>query len=96
MSEVVDVTCPCCRTQMRVDSESGAVLSEKRPRMSRSFEEALAAEKQKEDAFGTMFKKAVSNVENEKDILDKKLKEAMKKAREEKDKPLPLRPIDLD
>ena len=96
MSDVLDVTCPCCGNQLRVDAETGAVLSEKRPRLSKSFEEALAAEKKKEEAFGSVFKKAVSNVEGEKDILEKKLREAMKKAKEEKDKPLPLRPIDLD
>ena len=96
MSDILDIVCPCCGNALRVDPQTGAILSEKRPRHSKSFEEAVAAEKQRENILGSVFKKAVSNVENEKEILEKKLREAMKKAKEEKDKPLPLRPFDLD
>ncbi len=96
MSDVVEVTCPCCGTELKVDAETGAILLEKRPKRSKSFEEALAVEKQKEQQADSLFKKAVATVGSEKEILEKKLREAIKKAEEEKDKPLPPRPIDLD
>jgi uncharacterized Zn finger protein (UPF0148 family) len=96
MSDVVEVTCPCCGTELKVDAETGAVLLEKRPKRSKSFEEALAVEKQKEQQADSLFKKAVATVGSEKEILEKKLREAIKKAEEEKDKPLPPRPFDLD
>lgn len=94
---IVETTCTCCGTWLKVDVATGAVLAEKRPRQPmKTFEDALAAEKQRSGNIDSAFRKAFTHVEHEKDILEKKLQEAMKKAREEKDKPLPPRPIDLD
>src|SRR3989442_15651010 len=96
MSNTLEICCPCCGTEMKVDPATGAILSEKRPKRSKSFEDAVAAEKEREGALGSAFKKAFTSVEHEKEILEKKLQEAMKKAKEEKDKPLPPRPFHPD
>ena len=58
MADTLDVTCPCCGTQMTLDASTGAVLSEKRPRRSKSFEDALVAEREREHTLGSAFKKA--------------------------------------
>ena len=93
----IEVTCPCCGTWLKVDISTSAVLLEKRPKAPlRSFEDAVAAEKERGRDRDSAFKKAFSTIETEKEILEKKLREAMKKAKQEKDMPPPPRPFDLD
>ena len=44
MSDRVQVECPCCATRLVVDSASGEILAEERPKMNanKTFEDAIS------------------------------------------------------
>ncbi len=96
MSATIDVLCPCCGNKMRVDAESGEVLSEERPQLkpTKTFEQAMSdvntGAQKREDAFS----KAADRTRNLQDLLDKKFEEARKKAKDEKGPPPSI--FDLD
>ena len=60
MADRVELTCPCCGTQLVADADTGEILSEVRPRRpGASFEEAVSevrgGAKRREDAFSKAF-----------------------------------------
>ncbi len=94
MADGIQVVCPCCQTKLTVDAASGEILSEERPRRTKSFEEALSelrsSSRKREDAFA----KAFERTRRLDEILEKKFKEAQKKT--EGDTAPPVNPLDLD
>jgi hypothetical protein len=98
-SPPVDVECPCCHSTMRVDPQTGAILSYTEKEKPRTFEDFSDAVKsfqgeaaRREDAF----QKSLSDHKNQKDVLAKKFDELFKKAKEEPDAPPPKRAFDFD
>jgi len=97
MKEKVDVTCTCCSTVLTVDTETGEVLAEERPKVDheKTFESALGqvkgGAKKREDAFS----KAFDKTQRLDDLLSKKFEEARKKAAKEPGKK-PRGPFDMD
>ena len=94
----MQVTCPCCKAKLTVDSIHGVVLShEAPPRSGPNVDLTDAAgilaeqNRQREDKFRDSW----NQEQNKEDILAKKFEEAMKKA---KDAPAgkPIRDFDLD
>jgi hypothetical protein len=96
MADRVDVVCPCCRTKLTVETETGEILAEERPKqdMKKTFEDAVSkvrgGAKRREDAFS----KAYDKTKKLDDLLEKKFEEAAKKAK--KDKSKPRTPFDFD
>lgn len=95
MADRVDLTCPCCGTQLVADTDTGEILSEVRPRRpGASFEEAVSevrgGAKRREDAFS----KAFDRTRKLDELLDKKFEEAKKKTAD--DGKRPVNPLDLD
>jgi hypothetical protein len=96
MAEPLNVECPCCGTKLTLDSKTGDVLAEERPKMdpTKSFEQAMnevrTGGQRREDAFT----KAADRTRRLEDLLDKKFEEARKKAADDK---TPFRnPLDMD
>jgi len=99
MSDRVDVVCPCCSTRLVVDTATGEILAEERPKRDAeaTFESALHSVRsgagRREDAFS----KAVTRTRNLDDLLNKKFEEARKKAAKDgKETDGPRNPLDLD
>lgn len=95
MSERIEISCPCCQTRLVIDTASGEILSEERPKAGgKSFESALAevqgGSKKREQAFS----KAFDRTRNLDDLLQKKFEEAKKKTSD--DGAPPVNPLDLD
>ena len=94
MSDRVDLTCPCCGTRLVADAATGEILSEERPKSSKTFDDAVsevrAGSKRREDAFS----KAFDRTRRLDDLLEKKFEEARKKT--EDDGTRPVNPLDLD
>ena len=95
MADRVETTCPCCQTRLVVDTESGEILAEQRPKAGgKSFESALQEVRggaaQREEAFSKAFDRT-KNLDN---LLDKKFEEARKKAKDDGSRP--VNPLDLD
>ena len=71
MSDRVDLTCPCCGTHLVADVATGEILSEDRPKSSKTFDDAVgevrSGSKRREDAFS----KAFDRTRNLDDLLEK-------------------------
>ena len=96
MSDRIETVCPCCSTKLVVDTKSGEVLSEERPKHdhSQSFDDAMTQVKGGEARRKQAFDKAFDRTQHLDDVLQKKFEEAKKKAA--KDKSKPIKPFDLD
>jgi hypothetical protein len=96
MSDHVEVKCPCCATELVVDSASGEILSETRPEPDHeaTFDSAMDKVQSGEQRRHDAFTKAFDRTKNLDDLLSKKFDEAKKKA--EKDTSKPKNPLDWD
>jgi hypothetical protein len=96
MSDRVETICPCCSTKLVVDTDSGEILSEERPKADhlKSFDDAMTQVQGSEARRKDAFDKAFDRTQHLDDVLQKKFEEAQKKAA--KDKSKPIKPFDLD
>lgn len=84
---------------MRVDPETGAVLSHKEKEKPKTFEDFSAAVKNFQGEAGRReqaFQKSLNEHKTQKDTLAKKFDELFKQAKENPDEPPPKRAFDLD
>ena len=97
LTSELEVTCPCCRASLVVDTNLGRVLSHREPERSDKpeLDEAariLAAAAARRDA---LFEQSVEAEKGRGDALDRRFEEALRQAKQE---PItrPLRDFDLD
>ena len=95
MADPLKVTCPCCKTLLGVDRETGDVLTEERPKNPTSFEDALGVVQSGETRRDKAFNDAFERTRRLDDVLEKKFEEARKKAAKDKSEK-PFNPMDLD
>lgn len=93
----LEVTCPCCRTSLIIDTNLGRVVSHREPERGDKpeLDEAariLAAEAARRDA---LFEQSVEAEKGRGDALDRRFEEALRQAKQE---PItrPARDFDLD
>ena len=93
----LEVTCPCCRTSLVVDTNLGRVVSHREPERGDKpeLDEAariLAAEDARREA---LFEQSVEAEKGRGDALDRRFEEALRQAKQE---PVtrPARDFDLD
>ncbi len=92
----LEFVCPCCRTQLLVDTATGVVLREDRPKKpQKSFENALKEEKARQEAGDDLFGKALASERDRGALLDRKFDKALEKAAEDPDEK-PKHPLDWD
>lgn len=97
LSSELDLTCPCCRSSLVVDTNLGRVVSHREPERSDKPEltesaRILAAEASRRDA---LFEQSVEAEKGRGDALDRRFEEALRQAKQE---PItrPARDFDLD
>ncbi len=96
--KIFEVGCPDCGAMLRIDGETGLLVSHTsapRKRMFEDLETAAKAMRDQEERKESIFRQSVDAEKNKADLLEKKFAEAMRKA---KDTPegKPLREFDLD
>lgn len=96
---LIELKCPCCDAELKIDPETRAVITFKAPEKPRTIEdiesglERLKGEAgRREEAFQKSF--AAEKISSQ--VLSKKFDELLKKAKEEPIGPPPKRDIDLD
>jgi hypothetical protein len=97
--ELLEVTCPCCHSTLKIDAELGAVISHVEP-VKKPLIEDLAAEVEKlkgaagrrEDAF----QKSFAAEKNQGQLLNRKFDELLKQAKEDPEFGKKPRDIDFD
>uniref|UniRef100_E6QHS0 2-nitropropane dioxygenase n=1 Tax=mine drainage metagenome TaxID=410659 RepID=E6QHS0_9ZZZZ len=95
---VVESVCPDCGAALRIDAETGAVLSHTPAPRKRTFEDletAARAMREQDDRKESIFRQSIEAEKNKGDLLEKRFAEALRKA---KDAPAgkPFREFDLD
>lgn len=96
---LIDVACPCCQTQLRVDPATGAVISTKEPEKApviEDLQEAVTRLKGESARRDEAFRKSVEQHRSQADILSKKFDELLKQAKESPEDAPPKRAFDLD
>ena len=80
-----EVICPCCHSKVFVDHKTGIVISHEKPVTSttKTFEQAVAANKRRKTEAEGVFAQAVREHENKDEILEKKFQAAFRKADKE-------------
>ena len=97
-NDVIEVACPCCHASLRVDRETGVVLSQKMPEKPPAIEDlGVAARALKGEAARReeMFQKSFAEQKTRQSVLDKKFDELLKQAKASPDTEPPKRDIDL-
>lgn len=90
MSDILLVHCPDCGSTLKVEAETGAVLSHEsaatKTKLS-SFEEAARENTRRKERAEDLFAATVEREKNKSAILDKTFKEALEKAQKDTSKP---------
>ena len=90
MSDQLLVLCPDCGSTLKIDSETGAVLSHEsavsKAKLG-SFEEAARENTRRKERAEDLFAATVEREKNKSAILDKTFKEALEKAQKDSSKP---------
>src|ERR1043165_9858166 len=96
---LVDVECPCCKSVLKVDAETEAVIAHTVPVQPPPIED-LAAEVAKLKGAGArreeIFQKNFEAEKSHGKVLEKKFDELFKRAKENPYEKRPMRDIDLD
>jgi hypothetical protein len=95
----VDAECPCCGAALRIDAQTGAVLTYKEKEKPKTFEDFQSAVDSFQKEAGRReeaFQKSVAEHKVHKEVLAKKFDELFKKAKEEPVQGPRIRDIDLD
>jgi len=91
----IDVTCPCCETQLTVDVKTGEVLwQEKKAKPLPSLNDMVKGLDKKRQEAESLFKRHSETHKERGRLLDEIFKESQKKVDKSADKP--LRDFDLD
>jgi hypothetical protein len=97
-NDVIEVACPCCQASLRVDQETGVVLSHKMPEKPPAIDDlGVAARALKGEAARReeIFQKSFAEQKTHQSTLNKKFDELLKQAKESPDTGPPTRDIDL-
>jgi hypothetical protein len=97
-NDIIDAACPCCHTALRIDRETGAVLSHKVPEKPPAIEDlGVAAKALKGEAAKReeIFQKSFAEQKTRQSVLDKKFDELLKQAKASPDTGPQKRDIDL-
>lgn len=94
-----EVTCPCCKATLTIDSEVRAVIAHEPPpkqALLTDLGEAARALREKEGRRETQFQKSVEAQRDRAKLLEKKFEQAFEKVKDQPIGPPPTRDIDLD
>jgi hypothetical protein len=84
MPEALDITCPCCDAQLKVDPETSSVIwADRKKAPARDFDELVNRVRSQKDVLDEKFNRSVRQTKNQKEILDKKFEEARRRAAED-------------
>ncbi len=96
MPEALDIVCPCCEAQLKVDPETGAVVwADKKKAPPKDFDDLVNRVKTNKSVLDEKFARSVQHTRHASEILDKKFEEARRRAEADPDSK-PPHPFDND
>lgn len=99
MAKILQIQCPDCGATLRIDSQSGAVLSHQRAERRPADVDLAQAGRQlrhQEDQRNRRYDDALAQHRQRDRILDQKFEDALRRAKEHPGEVPPPRDIDLD
>lgn len=96
---LINVTCPCCKAELKIDASTEAVISHKefeRPRTLENMEAGVEKVRGEAARREELFQRSVAEHKVHQDVLAKKFDELFKQAKEDPNKGPRLRDVDLD
>ena len=96
---LINVTCPCCKAELKIDASTEAVISHKeheRPRTFENMEAGVVKVRGEAARREEVFQRSVADHKVHQEVLAKKFDELFKQAKENPDKGPRLRDVDLD
>jgi hypothetical protein len=97
-SRLIEVTCPCCKSELKIDPETESVISHKEPVKASpigDLNKAVADLKLEAARREAAFQKSAEAERKQPDVLSKKFDELLKQAKSSGDNK-PVRDFDLD
>jgi hypothetical protein len=97
--DIFEVACPDCGAMLRIDAETGVLVSHTsapRKRMFEDLESAAQAMRDQNERKESIFRQSVDAEKNKADLMEKKFAEALRKAKDAPNEGKPLREFDLD
>ena len=99
-SRHLTLRCPECQADLKIDSETGAVIfhkpAKKPPAAGKDFEKLLKELDEEKSQAEEIFEREVAAHKNRDRLLEEKFAEALRRAEESPDDEPPPRPWDLD
>ncbi len=96
MPEALDVTCPCCQAELKIDPETGTVVwADAKKAAPKDFDDLVSRVHSQRSKLDEKFARSVQQTRNQSSILDKKFEEAKKRA-EADPTGRPPNPFDFD
>jgi hypothetical protein len=84
MPEALDVTCPCCQAELKVEPETGTVVwADRKKEPAKDFDDLVSRVSSARSQLDEKFRRSVHQTRNQKDILDRKFEEARRRAAED-------------
>lgn len=81
MPEALDVTCPCCAAQLKVDPETGAIVwVDQKKAAPKNLDDLVSRVHSQKGVLDEKFARSVSQTKNAREILERKFEEARKRA----------------
>ena len=96
--KIIEVACPDCGAMMKIDANTGVLVSHTSAPRKRTFEDletAARAMREQEERKESIFRQSVDAEKNKEDLFEKKFAEALRKAKDAPDEK-PFRVFDLD
>jgi hypothetical protein len=94
MPEAIEITCPCCGAELKIDPGTGTVVwSERKKEPSKDFDELVNRVHQHKSTLDEKFARSVRDTKNQREILAKKFEEARRRAEADPNK-RPPNPFD--
>ncbi len=96
MPEALDVTCPCCQAELKVDPETGTVVwADEKKAAPKDFDDLVNRVHSQRSKLDEKFARSFQQTRNQASILDRKFEEAKKRA-EADPTGKPPNPFDFD
>ncbi len=99
MATVLEVRCPDCGAQLRIDAETGLVLHHQpAPSRARDLDLTRAHDqlRREQEQRDRRFQQSVEAEKSRDDLLAKKFDQSLRRVKDNPDTPRPLRDLDLD
>lgn len=96
---LLEVACPCCQATLKIDPDTGSVISHKIPEKPPAVEDLAAAVAKLKGEAGRrdeLFRKSFESEKVHGKVLEKKFDELLRQAKENPDTAPPKRDMDFD